>query len=215
VNYDAEWFAAEGLAPPETLDDLRSPTYADLLVVQNPAASSPGLAFLTATVAEFGEDGWLEYWEDLRENGVTVASDWTDAYYGRFSGGSGEGDEPLVVSYGSSPPAEVMEEDPLPDEAPTGVVVDTCVRQIEFAGVLANADNPEGAEAFIDFLLSQEFQETIPLNLFVYPAVTDVALPEVFERFAVVPDAPYALDPEQIAEGRDAWIDEWTDTVLR
>jgi thiamine transport system substrate-binding protein len=215
VNYDAEWFAAEDMDPPQHLDDLREPEYAELLVVENPAASSPGLAFLTATVAEYGEDGWLDYWTDLRDGGVTVASDWTDAYYGRFSGGSGEGDRPLVVSYGSSPPAEVMEMEPLPDEGPTGVVEATCVRQIEFAGVLSNAENPVGAEAFIDFLLSAEFQETIPLNLFVYPAVESVALPEVFERFAVVPDDPYMLDAETIAAGRDTWIDEWTDTVLR
>lgn len=215
VNYDAEWFAAEGMEPPQSLDDLRRPEYAELLVVQNPASSSPGLAFLTATVAEYGEDGWLDYWSDLADHGVTVASDWSDAYYGRFSGGSGEGELPLVVSYGSSPPAEVMEMDPLPEAGPTGVVVDTCVRQVEFAGVLSNAANPEGAQAFIEFLLSVEFQETIPLNLFVYPAVESVGLPEVFERFAVVPDDPYVLDPDTIAEGRDRWIDEWTDTVFR
>jgi thiamine transport system substrate-binding protein len=215
VNYDAEWFEAEGMEPPTSLEDLRAPEYAELLVVENPAASSPGLAFVTATVAEYGEDGWLDYWSDLADGGVTVASDWSDAYYGRFSGGSGEGTLPLVVSYGSSPPVEVMEMDPLPDEGPTGVVEDTCVRQIEFAGVLANAENPEGAQAFIEFLLSVEFQETIPLNLFVYPAVEDVALPEVFERFAVVPEDPYMLDAETIAEGRDRWIDEWTDEVLR
>ncbi len=215
VNYDAEWFDAEGIEPPETLDDLREPEYADLLVVEDAAASSPGLAFLTATVAEYGEDGWLDYWADLKDNGVLVASDWTDAYYGRFSGGSGEGDRPLVVSYGSSPPAEVMEEDPLPETGPTGVAVDTCVRQIEFAGILANAANRTGAEAFVDFLLDPEFQESIPLAMFVYPAVEDVPLPEVFERFAVVPDDPYELDPDVIAEGRDRWIDEWTDAVVR
>lgn len=215
VNYDAEWFEAEGMEPPTSLDDLRSPEYAELLVVENPAASSPGLAFVIATVAEYGEDGWLDWWSDVAEGGATVASDWTEAYYGRFSGGSGEGDLPLVVSYGSSPPAEVMEMDPLPEAGPTGVIEDTCVRQIEFAGVLANAENPEGAQAFIEFLLSPEFQETVPLNLFVYPAVESVALPEVFERFAVVPDDPYVLDADTIAEGRDRWIDEWTDEVLR
>lgn len=215
VNYDAEWFAAKGIEPPESLDDLRAPEYADLLVVEDAASSSPGLAFLTATVAEYGEDGWLDYWADLRDNGVLVASDWTDAYYGRFSGGSGEGDRPLVVSYGSSPPAEVMEEDPLPETGPTGVAVDTCVRQIEFAGILANAANRAGAEAFVDFLLDREVQESIPLAMFVYPAVAEAALPEVFERFAVVPDDPYELDPDVIAEGRDRWIDEWTDAVVR
>lgn len=215
INYDAEWFDAEGIEPPSDLADLAEPTYADMLVVQNPASSSPGLSFLTATVAEFGEDGWLDYWQELRDNGVVVASDWTDAYYTRFSGGAGEGDRPLVVSYGSSPPAEVLDLDPLPDEGPTGVVEATCVRQIEFAGVLAGAENPEGARALIDYLLSDRFQETIPLTYFVYPVVDGTPLPEVFERFAVDPDDPYQLDPEVVAENRDGWLDEWTDTVLR
>ena len=215
VNYDAEWFAAEGLAPPSSLADLADPAYADLLVVQDAASSSPGLAFLTATIAEFGEDGWLDYWRDLRANGVTVASDWTDAYYGRFSGGSGEGDRPLVVSYGSSPPAEVLEVEPLPAEAPTGVVESTCVRQIEHAGVLAEAANPEGARRFIDFLLGDDFQASVPLGMFVYPVVDGVELPEAFERFAVVPASPYRLDAELIAAERDGWIDAWTDAVLR
>lgn len=215
VNYDAEWFAAEGIDPPESLADLADPTYADLLVVLNPASSSPGMSFLMATVAEFGEDGWRDYWSDLRDNGVVATAGWSDAYYGRFSGGSGEGDRPLVVSYGSSPPAEVMDLDPLPDEGVTGVVESTCVRQIEFAGVLANAANPEGAERFIDFLLSDDVQSSIPLAMFVYPVIEGTALPEVFERFAVVPATPYQLDPDLIAAERDGWISDWTDTVLR
>lgn len=215
VNYDAEWFAAEGLEPPTSLAELTEPAYADLLVVQNPASSSPGLSFLTATVAEFGEDGWIDYWQRLRDNGVVVAADWSDAYYTRFSGGSGEGDRPLVVSYGSSPPAEVLDVEPLPEAGPTAVVEDTCVRQIEFAGVLAGAANPEGGEQLIEFLLSDRFQESIPLTYFVYPVVEGIELPEAFERFAVFPADPYQLDPELVAEQRDEWLDEWTDTVLR
>ncbi|QGG95121.1 thiamine ABC transporter substrate-binding protein [Actinomarinicola tropica] len=215
VNYDAEWFASEGLEPPADLAALADPAYADMLVVQNPASSSPGLAFLTASVAEFGEDGWLDYWQGLEDNGVDVAADWSDAYYTRFSGGAGEGDRPLVVSYGSSPPAEVLGLDPLPEEAPTGVVESTCVRQIEFAGVLAGAENPEGAALLIDFLLSDRFQESIPLTYFVHPVIEGTELPEVFERFAVDPDDPYQLEPEVVADNRDRWIDEWTDAVLR
>lgn len=215
VNYDAEWFAAEGIEPPSSLAELADPAYEDLLVVQDATSSSPGLAFLTATIAEFGEDGWLDYWSDLRDNGVLVASDWTDAYYARFSGGSGEGDRPLVVSYGSSPPAEVLGVDPLPDTAPTGVVESTCVRQVELAGVLANASNPEGARRFVDFLLGDEFQASVPLEMFVYPVLPDVELPEEFERFAVVPSSPYQLDPEDIAARRDDWVGAWTDAVMR
>ncbi|MBK5224233.1 MAG: thiamine ABC transporter substrate-binding protein [Acidimicrobiia bacterium] len=215
INYDAEWFDAEGLEPPASLDELRDEAYADLLVVPNPASSSPGLAFLTATVAEFGDDGWVDYWSDLRANGVVTTAGWSDAYYGRFSGGSGEGDRPLVVSYGSSPPAEVMEQERLPEEGPTGVIESTCVRQIELAGVLSNAANPEGARRFIDFLLGDAFQASVPLSMFVYPVVDGVELPEVFQRFAVVPSDPYRLDPQVIAAERDEWISTWTDTVQR
>lgn len=215
VNYDREWFAAEGLEPPAGLEALADPAYADLLVVPNPASSTPGLSFLLASVAEFGEDGWLDWWERLDANGVEVTAGWTDAYFARFSGGSGEGDRPLVVSYGSSPPAEVLGVEPLPDEAPTGVIESTCIRQVEVAGILRGAANPDGARQLVDFLLSPEVQAAVPLSMFVFPVVDDVALPEVFERFAVVPDDPYALDPAVVDDNREAWIDAWTDVVVR
>ena len=215
VNYDAEWFEDEGLPLPAGLEDLADPAYADLLVVQNPASSSPGLNFVMATVAEFGEDGWLDYWQDLRDNGVEVTAGWTDAYYSWFSGPSSDGDRPLVVSYGTSPPFEVPDTDPLPDEGPTGVIESTCIRQIEFAGVLANADNPDGGRALIDFLLSDEFQAEIPMSMFVFPAVDTIDLPEIFVRYAVNPTDPYHLDPDLIEEQREDWIREWTDVVLR
>lgn len=214
INYDAEWFEDEGLAVPETLDDLADPAYDGLLVVQNPASSTPGLNFLTATIAEYGEDGWLDYWERLRENDVLVTSGWSDAYYSQFSGGASEGDRPLVTSYGSSPPFEVPDEEPLPEAGPTGVIEGTCVRQIEFAGVLANAANPDGARQLIDFLVADEFQESVPLSMYVFPVV-DVPLPDIFDRYAVIPSDPYQLDGELIDAERDRWISEWTDVVLR
>ncbi|MGY6500520.1 MAG: thiamine ABC transporter substrate-binding protein [Acidimicrobiales bacterium] len=214
VNYDVDWFAGEGLAVPDSLEDLADPAYAGLLIVQNPASSTPGLNFLTATIAEFGEDGWLDYWERLRANDVLVTSGWSDAYYGRFSGGASEGDRPLVVSYGSSPPFEVPDEDPLPESGPTAVIESTCVRQIEFAGVLANADNPEGARRLLDFLITDAFQESVPLSMYVFPVV-DVELPEIFERYAVIPADPYRLDGDLVEAERDRWIREWTDVVVR
>ncbi len=215
VNYDAEWFDTQGLDVPAGLADLADPAYADLLVVQNPASSSPGLNFLMATVAEFGDDGWIDYWSDLRDNGVEVTSGWTEAYYSWFSGPSSDGDRPLVVSYGTSPPFEVPDADDLPDEGPTGVIDSTCIRQVEFAGVLANADNPDGARALIDFLLTDEFQAEIPMSMYVFPAVDTVELPDIFTRYAVSPDEPYHLDPDRIEENREDWIGEWTDVVLR
>ncbi|MGH9247575.1 MAG: thiamine ABC transporter substrate-binding protein [Acidimicrobiales bacterium] len=215
LNYDKEFFTAEGVAVPQTLDDLTLPEYRDLLVVENPATSSPGLAFLLATVDRFGEDGYLDYWADLRANGVHVSEGWEDAYYAQFSGGAGEGSRPLVVSYASSPPAEVVFADPPLSEAPTGVIDDGCFRQIEFAGVLQGAANPDGARHFIDFLLSTEFQEDMPLNMFVFPVSTEAELPDAFAQHAVIPTEPVTVDPEEIGENRDRWIEEWTETVIR
>lgn len=213
VNYDIGWFTDAGIAPPTSLADLIDPTYADMLVVQNPATSSPGLAFLLATVNEFGPDGWQDYWSELTANGVEVIDGWTDAYYGSFTWAGG-GDRPLVVSYGSSPPAEVIFADPARDDAPTGVIESTCFRQVEFAGVLAGTEHPAEAAQLLDFLVGETFQSELALNLFVYPANPSVPLPQEFVDFAVVPDAPRSLDSELIDANRSAWIDEWTSIVL-
>jgi thiamine transport system substrate-binding protein len=211
INVDREWFADAGIAEPVTLEDLTDPAYRDLLVVTNPATSSPGLSFLLATVGAFGEDGWLDYWAALRDNGVRVASGWSDAYYVDFSGPSSEGDRPLVLSYASSPPYEVPEG---ADEAPTGALLDTCFRQVEYAGVLAGAANPEGAQAVIDWLLSPEVQAAIPESMYVFPVDSSVELPEQWARFAPLAPAPFEVDQRAITENRDAWIRAWTDTVI-
>ncbi len=213
VNYDIGWFDEAGLAPPTTLEDLTDPAYADLLVVQNPATSSPGLAFLLATVDEFGEQGWQDYWTALDGNGVEVVDGWTEAYYSRFTWAGG-GPKPLVVSYGSSPPAEVVFADPPREDAPTGVVEDTCFRQVEFAGVLRGTDEPDAARLLVDFLVGEELQAELPLNLFVYPANAEAELPPEFAAHAVIPDDPRSIDPALVEDRRAAWIDEWTSLVL-
>ena len=215
VNYDIEWFDAAGLEPPSTLDDLLEPAYRDLLVVQDPTSSSPGLAFLLATIAAEGTR-WPDYWTALVDNGVEVVDSWDIAYYERFSGyAGGSGDRPLVVSYGSSPPAEVILADPPRDDAATGVAAETCFRQIEYAGVLSGTDHPEEARLLVDFLRSERFQAELALTLFVYPALEGVALPDEFRRFAVIPDDPYTLDPAAIAENREQWQDRWSEIVRR
>lgn len=214
LNYDIAWFAERDIEPPTTFADLVDPTYRDLLVVQNPASSSPGLAFLLATVAELGPDGWQGYWAALRDNGVEVVDSWTTAYYERFSG-SGGGDRPLVVSYATSPPAEVIYADPPRDDAPTATIVDTCFQQVEFAGVLRGTEHVDEARQLVDFLAGPEFQAEIALNLFVYPARTDVDLPEEFVRFSGEVTDPRTLPPDEIAAGQQGWIDEWTEIVLR
>ena len=214
INYDIAWFEEQGLEPPADLAALAEPQYRDLLVVENPATSSPGLAFLLASIAEFGEDGWGDYWGRLRDNGVEVVDGWTEAYTERFTGAGGS-PKPLVVSYGTSPPAEVLFADPPVTEAPTAAIESTCFRQVEFAGVLRGTDAREEAEQLVDFLVSERFQAELPLNLFVYPANSDVSLPPEFTEYAVLPENPATLDPATIAANRESWIDQWTDLVLR
>ena len=210
LNVDLAWFDAQGLTPPVTFDDLLRPEYANLAVVTNPATSSPGLNFLVATIAAKGEDGWADYWAQLRENGVKVVDGWSDAYYVDFTGAGGDGDRPIALSYSSSPPYTMGE-----DEQPTtAALLETCSRQIEYAGVLAGAANPEGAQAFIDFMLSEQFQADLPEQMFVYPIDSEVVLPAEWAQFAPQAEEPFTLTPEQIDAGRTGWIEEWTSVVL-
>jgi len=210
VNY---WIDATDGAPPETLEDLADPRHAGSFVTQNPETSSPGLAFLLATVAAFGVDGWEDYWTGLRDGGVSVTAGWSEAYFGEFVAGGG--DRALVTSYATSPVAEVLFADPPTDTPPTGVLTDGCFRQIEFAGILAGTGNLPGAQAFIDFMLSDTFQEDIPLNMFVFPASSSAQVPEVFATHAVAVPEPLSLDPALIAAERDNWTRRWVEIVLR
>jgi thiamine transport system substrate-binding protein len=216
LNYDKAWFATRGIKPPADLSALTEPTYKGLTVVENPATSSPGLAFLLATIGHFGEGGYLDYWKALRDNDVLVVDGWEEAYWGQFSAAS-DGNRPIVVSYASSPPAEVyFAEEPL-EEAPTGVVLadGACFRQIEFIGILKGTQQRALAEKLIDFMLSKRFQEDIPLQMFVFPANQTAALPDVFTRYAEIPENPAYVSPEDIESNREAWVEAWTETVLR
>ena len=215
VNYDVKWFADRNIAPPLTLRSLTSANYANLLVVPSPISSSPGLAFMLATIAEFGETGWSDYWDQLKQNGLLVVDGWNEAYYTEFSGSSGKGDRPIVVSYGSSPPAEMIYASPKPDTAPTAVAALTCYRQVEFAGVLRGTKHEREAQLLIDYLTGVKFQEDLPLTLFVYPANTKAKLPAEFLKYSLRPELPLQLDPKLIAERRTAWLDKFTNTVLR
>lgn len=207
INIDKAFYA--DATPPQSLSDLTDPEFAGQLVVENPATSSPGLAFLLATIAEFG-DGWQDYWRALVANDVAVTSGWEEAYWGEFTVGGG-GDRPLVVSYASSPPAEVIFADPPIDKAPTAVMEDGCFRQVEYAGILRPSSS---AEALIDFMLGMVFQEDIPLNMFVFPANEMAALPQPFIDHTLIPTAPLTLDPVEVEENRQEWIDAWTEIVL-
>jgi thiamine transport system substrate-binding protein len=215
LNYDKEWFKQKNLTPPQSLDDLTKPEYKSLLVVENPATSSPGLAFLLATIGKYGEDKYLDYWKQLRANDVAVSEGWEDAYNNK-STWSGNGERPLVVSYATSPAAEVYFSEGKKTEPPTGNVLgdSACFRQIEFAGVFKNAKRPEFAQRFIDFMLSQRFQEDIPLQMFVFPVNPNAKLPD-FYKFAETAKNPAQVSAEAIEQNRDKWIKEWTQAVLR
>jgi thiamine transport system substrate-binding protein len=214
VNYDVAWFAQRGLAIPSDLEELADPAYAGLLAVQNPATSSPGLAFLLATIERFGEDGAFAFWTRLRANDVLVTEGWSDAYYGAFTHAGG-GDRPLVVSYASSPAAEVHFADGPTDVAPTGIVLDTCFRQVEYVGILAASPRTDDAKLLVDFLLSPAFQADLPVTMWVHPVRPDVPLPDVFVLHAQLPPSPITMAPQRIDEGRDGWIGRFTETVLR
>ncbi len=198
---------------PTSIADLTDPAFAGTFVTENPESSSPGFAFLLATIATFGEDGWEDYWTDLAAGGVTVTSGWSDAYYGEFV--SGGGPKTIVTSYATSPVAEVLFADPPIDTAPTSVILDSCFRQIEFAGILAGTAHPEAAAKLIDFMLSPTFQADIPLNMFVAPANSDVELPAEFIEHGVDVPSPLTLSPEEIEENRAEWTQRWTEIVLR
>jgi thiamine transport system substrate-binding protein len=216
INVDKSYFEENNLAIPTSLEELTQPEYNGLLVVENPATSSPGLAFLMATIAQFGDDGYLEYWEKLDENNLAVVSDWETAYYTNFSGSTGQGPQPMVVSYGSSPAAEVIFAETELEEAPTASIIgpNTCFRQIEFVGILKGTSRRELAEAFIDFMLSPAFQEDIPLQMFVFPVNPNAELPTEFIEHVQMPDQPATLPPHLIDQNRETWINAWTETVL-
>ncbi|MBB5936018.1 thiamine ABC transporter substrate-binding protein [Streptomyces zagrosensis] len=218
VNYDRKFFADKKLAPPKTFNDLIKPQYKNMLVTENAATSSPGLAFLLGTVGTYGDDGWQSYWKKLKDNGVEVVDGWEQAYNDRFSGsggGAGKGDKPLVVSYASSPPAEVVGVEPQPKEGPTGVAAGTCFRQIEFAGLLDGAKNAKGGKALLDFMLSKAFQEDVPVKMYVNPVRKGAKLPEVFTKYGQKIAEPATVAPEKITKNREQWIKSWTSLVVR
>jgi len=215
LNYQKSYFEENDLAVPNSLDDLTDPAYKGLLTVQNPATSSPGLAFLMTTVGYFGEDGYLKFWQELVENEVNIVNDWETAYYSAFSQAGGP--DPIVVSYGSSPPFEVLFSDTPLLDAPTAAITSpgTCFRQIEFVGILNGTENREMAEKWIDFMLSPAFQEDIPLNMYVFPVNSSAVLEETFRKYLVIPEITADITPAQIAENREKWINDWTEAVLR
>ena len=207
VNVDDAWFADHDLAEPQTLDDLVKPEYQDLFVTPGATTSSPGLAFLLATVAAYGADGWQDYWTQLMANGARLTQGWSDAYEVDFSYSGG--DRPIVLSYDSSP-AFTVDGD---GGTTTSALLDTCFRQVEYAGVLAGAKNEKGAQALVDFMLSRPFQDALPEAMYVFPVDAAATLPPDWASFARQPDHALTVDPAEIAEHRDDWLEQWSDVT--
>jgi len=211
VNVDDTWFADHDLEPPTTLEDLTDPAYRDLFATSSALTSSPGMAFLLSTIAEYGDD-WPDYWQRLLDNGTLVVDSWDDAYYGEFTQGGAGGSRPMVLSYDSSPAFTVPKGK---QQSTTSALLDTCFQQVEYAGVLSGADNPEGGQALLDFLLSDEVQAALPESMYVFPVVDGVELPADWAKYAERPTSPYEVDPADIAANRDAWLEEWRDLVTQ
>jgi thiamine transport system substrate-binding protein len=211
VNVDTTWFASHDLAAPRSLGDLVKPAYKDLLAVPGATTSSTGLAFLLGTIGKYG-DGWPAYWTKLLANGAKVTNGWSEAYETDFTQGGGHGDRPIVVSYDSSPAFTVPKGT---STSTTKALLDTCFRQVEYAGVLTGAHDPKGAEAFVNFMLSPAVQKALPDSMYVFPVRTGTPLPKAWARFAVQPKHAYAVSPARITKHRDAWLQQWSDLVSR
>lgn len=215
LNYDKLYFSQRNLQPPKNLEDLLKPEYKNLLAVENPATSSPGLAFLLATIGHFGTSKYLDYWRGLVANNVQVVNDWETAYYTNFTRWGGS--QPIVVSYSSSPPFEVLGSKTPLTEPQTAVITSdgSCFRQIEFVGILQGTKNLDLAKKWVNFMLSTPFQEDMPLQMYVFPVNPDASLNETFQKFLAIPENPAYVSPDDIAANREAWINAWTETVLR
>ncbi len=212
VNVDDTWFAKHHLAEPTTFGDLTKPAYKGLTVTEGASTSSTGLAFLLATIAKYGENGWQGYWKKLMANDTLVESGWDQAYEVDFTAGGGHGDRPIVVSYDSSPPYTVPKGGSKPT---TSALLDTCFRQVEYAGLLKGGSNPAGAKAFLDFMQQRAFQAALPENMYVFPVDSAVPLPPDWAKFAKTPAHPLTLPPQEIAAKRDTWLRTWGDIATQ
>jgi thiamine transport system substrate-binding protein len=205
-NYDRVWFEERKITPPASWRDLTRPEFNSLTVVSNPLSSSPGLAFLASTVAAFGEPGFEQYWRKLRDNGLRVAAGWEEAYFTEFSGSSGNGDFPIVLSYCSSPAAEVRED----GKPQTVAFLEEGFRQTEFIGVLSGTKNPEGAAALIEFLLGESFQNTMPELMYVYPMNPTATIPAEWAEFGPAARSTIGEDLS-ISTHREKWQTKWSE----
>jgi thiamine transport system substrate-binding protein len=204
-NYDKAWFAQHKFAAPSSISELTLPKYKGLTVLENPNTSSTGLSFLAATVDMFGTSAWESYWKGLKKNSVKVDNGWEAAYYTDFSGSSGKGAYPIVLSYASSPADEVRAD----GQSQTATVLDGCFRQTEYAGVLKNAKNSAGARAVVKYLLGAKFQASFPEAMYMYPSVAGTPIPSAWKNFTEVAEHTYG-DKLDLNANRKSWLTKWS-----
>lgn len=216
INYDTEYFEKNALEIPESLDDLTDAKYKGLLVIENPTSSAPGQSFFLATVANYGEEGFVDYWNKLLENDILIDNDWSTAYYTSFTAGGGNGPRPMVVSYDASPAAGPMYAEEPMDSAPTASILadGMCYRSVEYLGILKGTKNRALAEKFVDAMLGKRWQEDLPGQMFVFPVNNEAVLPEVFAEFAITPQNPVSLESKLVEENYERWLQVWNDEVL-
>ena len=214
VNYDKAWFAKNKLPLPQSLEDLAKPQYKDLLAMPNPGLSSTGLGFLLANIQGMGEKQAFDWWVKMRANGVKVTKDWSEAYYTEFSRNGGS--RPLVVGYASSPAAEVHYGKGKFDTPPTGVLFlkGGVFRQVEGAAVLNGAKQPALAAKLVQYLQSAPVQKAVPTEMWVYPAVKNMPLPDVFKH-ARAPQHSDNPSEAAIAKNQRRWVSQWIRVVLK
>lgn len=210
VNYDVGYFKDKGIPAPKTFDDLTKPQYKDMFVTIN-ASKVTGFGFLAATIAKYGEDGWQDYWKKLMANGAKIDPGWSEAYNQDFTQGEGKGKYPIVVSYASSPAFTVNKEG---TASSTAAMLDTCYQQVEYAGVLKNAKNPQGAKKVIEWLTSPQVQAAIPDSMYMLPIDSTVKLPDEY-KFVDIPKKSLLLPSTKVADNQEKWVKTWTDDVAK
>ena len=219
LNADKQWFDSKNIKTPETFTDIIKPEYKNLFASINPTTSSAGLGFFLSTVAKFGENGWQKYWQDLKNNGMKISKDWSGAYNVDFTAGEGKGTKPIVVSYVTSP-LETLETSQSSSNLPesttkTVALTDTCYDQVEYAGIVRNAKNKEGAEKFIEFMLSKKVQDVLLDTMYVFPVSNEATIPdEVLQHTPPVENA-LRLDPVVLEEKRQEWLREWNSIITQ
>ena len=206
-NYDIDYFQSNQITPPNTWEDLTDPSFKSLTVVTDPKLSSPGLAFLATTVSKFGLTAdFTKYWSDLASNDLLVAGSWEDAYFVNFTRYGGT--RPIVLSYASSPAAE-LDESGTPK---TKALLDGCFRQIEYASVISGAENKKGAEALVTFLTSKEFQDSVAENMYVYPSNQSASVPESWSM-AALPAASNLGAELDFQSDKETWLQKWQEAI--